>query len=361
VGELTGFGPIRHALQIDINMGRNASYDTPFRWPADRADWDHFNGVGYCSEDPCKSNPAAYALVGQGTLFALPPDATPESLGLKTEIAQKLFYALQNYGAYLVDDTGWFFTAIGAEYGVADEVEQKYGIDLFAGNDATGVTKDWYDDWSAMLGALDIISNNGPESIGGGGTPRVDPAPDFVGPIPPEPVKLDRSGWSVTSATHDSANSANILDGNVNSVWRTGVEQAPGHGFVVDLGAARTFNRVALDATANAPEYPQGYAVYVSQDGTNWGDPLHKGTGSGSDITLATFPVQTARYVKIELYGGHIAHVPWTLGEFDLYLVEALVPSSPVAPTATPTVRPIVECTRWPASPATPTAAARRC
>jgi hypothetical protein len=344
LGELIGHGPVRHALQIDINMARNASYATPFRWPADRADYYHFNGVGYCSEDPCKSNPAAYALVGQGTLFALPPSATPASLGLKTAIGEKLFYALQNYGAYLVDDTGWYFTSIGAEYGVADEVEQRYGIDLFASSSSSGPSKDWYDDWSAMLGALEVISNNGPNNIGGGGSPRVAPAPAFVGPIPPAPLKLDRNGWNVVSATHDSANRNNILDGNPATVWRTGVEQAPGHGFVVDLGAARTFNRVALDGTANGPEYPQGYAAYVSNDGVNWGTPLHKGTGSGTDLTLATFPVQSARYLKIELYGGHIAHVPWTLGELDLYLVEALVGSSPVAPTATPTTRPIVEC-----------------
>jgi hypothetical protein len=336
MGELLGSGPIRHALQIDIYMARYASGVNPFRWPADRADWAHYNTPnGYCSQDPCKSNPAAHEDVGQGSLLAIPPSVTPESLGITTEIGKKIFRALQDYGGYIVDDSGYTWQLFGAEYGVKEEVKARYDIDMFTGNNASGPSLAYYNDVAAMFEALHVVDNNGAGSIGGGGTPRAPAPPDFVSPPPPPPVKLPRHGWSASS-TINPADAGKILDGDPATYWRTNGEQTAGDNIVVDLKHKRVFNRVTLDVTANAPEYPQNFSVYVSNDGVNWGAPVHQGTGSGTTATLATFPVQKARYVKIELYGGHIAHIPWSLGEFDLYLVPLLIPTSPLDPTPTP-------------------------
>jgi hypothetical protein len=103
-----------------------------------------------------------------GTLLALRPEITIESLGLQTEVAKKLFFALQNYGAYTVDDTFWNSHAFNLESGVMEEVKNEYGFD-FATEDPESP---WFKDANRLFRALSIVTNNGPRSVGGGGVPR---------------------------------------------------------------------------------------------------------------------------------------------------------------------------------------------
>lgn len=57
---------------------------------------------------------------------------------------------------------------------------------------------------------------------------------------------------------------------------------------------------MTLDSAGSANDYPRGYAVYVSADGAGRGSPVATGTGT-SKLVTATFPQQTARYIKIVL------------------------------------------------------------
>ncbi len=170
-GELKGDKPIRHAIKINIYANKYCYYGADrkgFVWPADTAD-------GYANK---KDDPRHYAgsdkNVVMGSLLALPPDVTAESLGLKTEVAKKLFYALQNYGAYVSDDSAWDSYCFCIEDGVSEEVKAKYGYTM---KDNGGA---YYNDCMKMFEALCVITNNSPTSIGGGGTPRQPLAPDFA-------------------------------------------------------------------------------------------------------------------------------------------------------------------------------------
>ncbi len=169
-GELTGEDPIRHAIKINIYAHNYCYYGSDrkgFVWPADRAD-----GYANNKNDNRYYNGSDRNVV-MGSLLALPPDVTVESLGLKTEVAKRLFYALQNYGAYVSDDSAWNSYCFCVEDGVSEEVEAKYGYDL---KDNNG---DYYKDCMKIFKALCVITNNSPTSIGGGGTPRQPLAPDF--------------------------------------------------------------------------------------------------------------------------------------------------------------------------------------
>ena len=106
-----------------------------------------------------------------GSLLALPPDLDIASLGLTTEAATKLAWTLQNYGAYVVDDTSWNVHAIDAEVGVAEEFEAAYGFGMQASSGS------WYEDMMTIFGALAVVDNNGPGAVGGGGAPLQPLAP----------------------------------------------------------------------------------------------------------------------------------------------------------------------------------------
>jgi hypothetical protein len=162
-GELTSSEPIHHTLKVLVWGEKYLHYSQArpgYRWPADRAD-------SYAAEKYHGQNPALV----QGTLLAIPPYITPESLKLQTPVGKKLFYALQDYGAYIVDDSAWDAHYIAAEAGVLEEFRTKYGYDM------EGASGDFYDDYMKLFQALNIIENNSPDNIGGGGTRRAPLAP----------------------------------------------------------------------------------------------------------------------------------------------------------------------------------------
>lgn len=169
-GELIGSSPIRHVLKIELwekYINYNPASPTPgYRWPADRA--DSAAPTIYKGKDP--------QLV-MGTLLAIPPNVTEDSLGLTTPAGKKLFHALQDYGGYQVDTTGVDAYAIAVEQGIEDEFEATYGYDFSA---RANSNNPFYDDFMKLFQALNIITNNSPNSVGGGGMRRVSMAPPFV-------------------------------------------------------------------------------------------------------------------------------------------------------------------------------------
>ena len=185
-GELTSDEPIRHALKVNLPAKLTLSYSQGqngglgYRWPAVRAD--------------LYANPQTYggSVPGlmMGSLLALPPDATPESLGIETEVGRKLFHAFQDYGAYVADDVLAEAYAIEMEHGVTTEIEDAYGYELYGWDNYK--QGDLYEDYMRLFTSLHIIENNGPDNLGGGGTPRVELAPE-----------LDDSGYPLFEGTRD--------------------------------------------------------------------------------------------------------------------------------------------------------------
>lgn len=162
-GELIDNKPIRHALKVVIWGEKYLYYSKKIpghRWPADSADSyaaNHYHG----------KNPALV----QGSLLAIPPKVTEASLKLQTRPGKKLFHALQDYGAYVVDDAGWDIHSLAVEKGVVEEFHDAYGYDFVSTNG------DFYEDSMKLFQALHVVHNNSPKSIGGGGKRRAPLAP----------------------------------------------------------------------------------------------------------------------------------------------------------------------------------------
>lgn len=167
-GELLKQDPIRHAIKLDLNEAKylyySASSATPgYRWPATKTDSNA--STAYKSTNP--------KLV-MGTLLAVPPGVTEASLALVTLPAKKFLKVLQDYGAYIVDSSGWDCTYICMEEGAGKEFADFYGYTV---NSTSGT---FFQDMAKIFKVLHIVDNNSSSSIGGGGVPRAPLAPPII-------------------------------------------------------------------------------------------------------------------------------------------------------------------------------------
>lgn len=127
---------------------------------------------------------------------------------------------------------------------------------------------------------------------------------------------VDRTGWTASaSVTQFGSSVGNAVDGNSSTRWSTGTTQADGQWFQVDMGKMQTFNRLVLDSGASSNDYPRGYQVQVSNDGSTW-TTVASGSNSNADL-LAEFPVQYARYLKVVQTGTSTSW--WSIHELYLY------------------------------------------
>ncbi len=136
----------------------------------------------------------------------------------------------------------------------------------------------------------------------------------------PENV-LDRSGWTAYSY-NDNRNASSAIDGNTATRWSTLESQSPGQWFSVDVRTPRRFNKVILDTSESPNDSPAAYAVYISDDGINWGNPIKTGI-SGASVTIISFEPVYAQYVKVEQTGTKSGY--WSIHEFYLYISPELV------------------------------------
>ena len=168
LGELVpGAPPIHHVLKIELDAPNYACRDgNHYRWPADKGDACGGSGV--------------HASV-EGALYALPPSIDIASMGLETEPAKYLARALQDYGAYAVDNTGWNVYCLATEWSpngrVVDEFEKAWGFKI----DPIERKNAWSRDMDKIFMALNVVDNNVANNVGGGGNRRAPMAPSNFG------------------------------------------------------------------------------------------------------------------------------------------------------------------------------------
>jgi hypothetical protein len=172
LGELrpgSSTGP-RHALKVNVYakeaLFKCTTRASCYRWPAVTSD---SYAVGWYGTAKGNFNTA----MKMGALLAIPVTTSIASLGLETEPAKQLAWTLQNYGAYIVDDT----YAAGFDLNVEDgpdgskrsEFKADWGFDME--QKVQGNTP-WMRDVQRIVKSLFVVNNNGATMVGGGGTPR---------------------------------------------------------------------------------------------------------------------------------------------------------------------------------------------
>jgi hypothetical protein len=188
VGELRpGIPPPRHAIKLELwgeaNYYNDGVAADCYRWPATHCDGPIDEVLGPLDGGP---NPGKFygghnPAVRPGSLLAIPTSVSIASLSLHTEPAKSLAWTLQNYGAYLVDDSGWPTYNICVELGPAGSFVDQFVSDWGFSFNTDGTTSPFAKDIAILISALKVVNNNAPSSIGGGGTPRQPLAP----PLPP--------------------------------------------------------------------------------------------------------------------------------------------------------------------------------
>jgi hypothetical protein len=184
VGELRPgqVGP-RHALSLTMYMKEAYDCSTQqdcFRWPATRADSYAVQDYGTMPNNPNVRN-AAYKM---GALFAIPGTVSIASLNLETEPGRQIAWTLQNYGGYVVDDSSGASFYFTTEEGPAGSFLRQFRSDWGFSFTQTQSSIDsnataWVRDIKKIIGQIEIVNNNSPTNIGGGGTPRVPRKPDI--------------------------------------------------------------------------------------------------------------------------------------------------------------------------------------
>ncbi len=130
--------------------------------------------------------------------------------------------------------------------------------------------------------------------------------------------RLDRTGWTATASTPGNAATpiTAAFDGDVFTRWATAQPQVAGQTFIIDMKQNRRFDRIVLEAGVNQSDYPRGFEIAASNDGSNW---QQVAVGAQTDaITDVAFGKQTARYVRI-MQTGSVAANWWSIAEVNVF------------------------------------------
>jgi glucosylceramidase len=130
----------------------------------------------------------------------------------------------------------------------------------------------------------------------------------------PDLRQVPLTGATATALPAGDAAAA-AVDGDASTRWSSGQAQAPGQYLQVDLGATRSFRRVAIDSGGNLGDYARGWQLSTSDNGTDW-RTLASGTGSGQ-LTTVDLPRTHARFLRVTNTGS--AGNWWSIADVRLY------------------------------------------
>lgn len=129
------------------------------------------------------------------------------------------------------------------------------------------------------------------------------------------PKPLDRKGWKLT-ASHNAGAVGAAIDGKGETRFDTKTDQVPGMWFQVELPQETVIAGLRLDTAGSPRDYPRGYKVEVSTDGSTWSKPIAEGKGNGV-ITEITFDPVRAKFVKITQTGA-VKGLFWSIHEMEI-------------------------------------------
>lgn len=170
-------GP-KHALKVNVYAKQALFKATTgaeaYRWPAAHGDSYAVGWYGTEATGGSSAGNNTNTNMKMGALLAIAASVNITALGLETEPGRQLAWTLQNYGAYIVDDTyapGFAFSTEDSPDGnFRAQFQSDYGY-TFNQNEISTDTA-WRRDVKRLIQALSVVTNNTSSTIGGGGTPR---------------------------------------------------------------------------------------------------------------------------------------------------------------------------------------------
>ncbi len=124
----------------------------------------------------------------------------------------------------------------------------------------------------------------------------------------------NREKWKL-SASDGAGDLKYAIDGKLSSRYTTGKGMASGMWVQIELPETTEVAGLILDAASSKNDYPRGYRIEVSIDGTNWGKPVAQGNGDTAK-TLIELESQAAKFIKITQTGSNRLY--WSIHELDI-------------------------------------------
>jgi len=145
-------------------------------------------------------------------------------------------------------------------------------------------------------------------------------------------VQLDRTGWIATSNTTSAPRDApqDAIESTAGAPFSSDADQAVGMYFEVDIASTQTFNHIEMDSGGHTSDYARSYAIQVSTDGSSFAT-VYAATGTSSP-EVATFPQQSARYVRALLTAGASTDW-WSIVNFNVFRATEPPRGTPVTST----------------------------
>jgi mono/diheme cytochrome c family protein/glucose/arabinose dehydrogenase len=126
----------------------------------------------------------------------------------------------------------------------------------------------------------------------------------------------NREDWKVT-ANYNPQAARLAIDGNLDTRYDTGTPQVPGMWFQIELPQETTITGLRLNAATSDRDYPRGYKVELSDDGTTWTQPVAKGAGSRA-LTDIFFTPAKAKFIRITQTSS-VDGLYWSIHELAVY------------------------------------------
>ena len=92
---------------------------------------------------------------------------------------------------------------------------------------------------------------------------------------------------------------ANAVDDDASTLYQTGAGQQPGQWLQIDFGHLEAVRQIVFDTGVNLGDYPRGYTLQTSTDGTTWTTAAtESGSGQFTSVPLSGTPI---RFVRLTL------------------------------------------------------------
>jgi F5/8 type C domain len=128
---------------------------------------------------------------------------------------------------------------------------------------------------------------------------------------------MNNRQWKV-SASHNPNAAPFAVDHDIKSRYDTSASQTPGMWFQVELPEAEIICSLVLDAGSSLNDYPRGYQVQLSNDGTNWSQPVASGKGT-SALTDITFAPAKTKFIRTTQTGS-VDGLWWSIHELHIWM-----------------------------------------
>lgn len=162
-----------HAVSDDASNPASIPASQCYRWPATKAD-------RYARDLYGTMGPGTNSAMRMGALLAIPPSVNIDDLRL-SNLGHQIAWTLQNYGVYIVDDTGGPGYDLSVQSGPDGSVLEQVLLDFKTPFKVTAQDNTpWSNDFQKLMQLLQVVDNNtsaaGPA---GGGVPLQPPLPEL--------------------------------------------------------------------------------------------------------------------------------------------------------------------------------------